>query len=561
MTTLYLLKNGKIEGPFSTEDLKILLLNKNLDPLTLACDSESQDDWHPVGAMLAGKKMMMAAPAQPISANPSPRGPLLLLCLLLLVALVISLCRSQFATPSSSAGNHEKNAFLSQLEAAKNEKSAVEEELQTAHREAQQERNFSQKLRVELDKMSAENNEMGVKLDSMVEFNTSVSKKHENLANLMYAANADPKNVMISSHLTTGVLKLSQDEVLKRVGQKFTAAGYTAVTDEDAVAYLVDINFNQMPTVDNITQLYTIEMVCYGYCYRLGNLRRVVVDKVSTMGYAGSRSEYRKSIYDFLVDGADEMINRLKMNRDQLAKKDLSSLSIDEDFSKAKAVIKSLEADKSSASASSSGSGCLLSSKGLILTNNHVVNKRKVVQVWLTDRRTPVEADVLAVDAATDLAIIRLRETADLAKGIKMPKISRKEPTVGQPVFTVGFPVPDIMGRQPKYSEGVVNSLTGSSDDPIYIQHSVPIQPGNSGGGLFSASGEIFGVVNSTLNSLSLLKNSGSIPQNVNYAVKSRRVWDFVEDSGLADELNQEARSELSKQDAMNLSVLIVVSE
>ena len=76
------------------------------------------------------------------------------------------------------------------------------------------------------------------------------------------------------------------------------------------------------------------------------------------------------------------------------------------------------------------------------------------------------------------------------------------------------------MGSTPKYSEGVINAMTGFKDDPAYFQVSLPIQPGNSGGPLFNERGEVIGITTATLSSIAI-ESMGAIPQNVNYSVKS----------------------------------------
>ena len=83
----------------------------------------------------------------------------------------------------------------------------------------------------------------------------------------------------------------------------------------------------------------------------------------------------------------------------------------------------------------------------------------------------------------------------------------KRTAAMGEDVFTMGFPNPELQGMNPKLTKGSINSLTGLKDDLRLYQVSVPVQPGNSGGPLLDAE-TAFGI-------------SGSLPQNVNYAVKS----------------------------------------
>ncbi len=91
----------------------------------------------------------------------------------------------------------------------------------------------------------------------------------------------------------------------------------------------------------------------------------------------------------------------------------------------------------------------------------------------------------------------------------------------GAEVFTLGYPQIGIQGQEQKATFGRINALSGFQGDFRFIQVDVPVQPGNSGGPLIDSSGQVVGVITSTLNVLATLKISGSLPQNVNYAIKA----------------------------------------
>jgi S1-C subfamily serine protease len=78
-----------------------------------------------------------------------------------------------------------------------------------------------------------------------------------------------------------------------------------------------------------------------------------------------------------------------------------------------------------------------------------------------------------------------------------------------------------VQGIEPKFTDGVISSLTGVKDEPNNFQISVAIQPGNSGGPLISNQGNVVGIVASKLNAEAMLRRGGTSPENVNYAVKS----------------------------------------
>jgi hypothetical protein len=72
-----------------------------------------------------------------------------------------------------------------------------------------------------------------------------------------------------------------------------------------------------------------------------------------------------------------------------------------------------------------------------------------------------------------------------------------------------------------KFTEGTISSLTGFQDDLRLYQISVPVQPGNSGGALVDENGNVLGIIVAMLDAKTTFRVSGSLPQNVNYAVKS----------------------------------------
>ena len=80
---------------------------------------------------------------------------------------------------------------------------------------------------------------------------------------------------------------------------------------------------------------------------------------------------------------------------------------------------------------------------------------------------------------------------------------------------------------------GNVSSLAGIGDDARYYQITAPVQPGNSGGPLLDYAGNVVGVVNSQLDAIETLKLAGSIPQNVNFAIKSNIAINFLDTHGV----------------------------
>ncbi len=134
------------------------------------------------------------------------------------------------------------------------------------------------------------------------------------------------------------------------------------------------------------------------------------------------------------------------------------------------------------------GSGFIVSADGLILTNAHVVKDAKEVTVRMADRRE-FAAKVLGSDTITDIAVLRI-----VAQGL--PTVHLGDPKtlqVGDPVLAIGAPY----GLEQTATAGIVSakgrSLPGDAAVP-FIQTDAAVNPGNSGGPLFDAAGNVVGI-------------------------------------------------------------------
>ncbi len=112
-----------------------------------------------------------------------------------------------------------------------------------------------------------------------------------------------------------------------------------------------------------------------------------------------------------------------------------------------------------------------------------------------------------------------------------MCRPKRKAPTVraGDNVVVVGFPLRGLLASQTNVTTGTISATAGLRDDTRYLQITAPVQPGNSGGPLLDQSGNIVGVVVSTLDALKLAELTGDIPQNVNFAIKASVARTFLD--------------------------------
>jgi S1-C subfamily serine protease len=168
------------------------------------------------------------------------------------------------------------------------------------------------------------------------------------------------------------------------------------------------------------------------------------------------------------------------------------------------------------------GTGFFVSNNGYLITNYHVIESAKEIVVTLQDGNT-LPARVVRSDPANDLALLKIDAATN-----GLPIRNTETLAMGEDVFTVGYPLPNIQGQDQKATFGHVNALTGVRGDARFIQIDVPLQPGNSGGPLIDSAGRVVGIVTARLNELATLRASGSLPQNVNYATKSDYLIPFL---------------------------------
>jgi len=160
------------------------------------------------------------------------------------------------------------------------------------------------------------------------------------------------------------------------------------------------------------------------------------------------------------------------------------------------------------------GSGVIVGSNGLIVTNKHVIEGADQINVVLADRRE-FSAKIAVTDDKTDLAILRIE-----GKGLNLPVLELRdsdELEVGDLVLAIGNP----FGVGQTVTSGIVSALARtsvtSSDLNFFIQTDAAINPGNSGGALVSMDGKLVGV-----NTAIFSKSGGSL--GIGFAIPANMV-------------------------------------
>jgi S1-C subfamily serine protease len=171
------------------------------------------------------------------------------------------------------------------------------------------------------------------------------------------------------------------------------------------------------------------------------------------------------------------------------------------------------------------GTGFLIDQSGTTVTNHHVIERGRKVNVKFMDGALYEDVLMLADDPANDLALLRL--TLAKPKSGKPPvfeplKLGNSDTVVvGERAISIGNP----LGLDHTLTDGLVSARRTINGRP-WIQMSVPISPGNSGGPLFNMRGEVIGVTTAQIGDAMLAR-----AQNLNIAVPVKILAQHVQAS------------------------------
>jgi S1-C subfamily serine protease len=162
-----------------------------------------------------------------------------------------------------------------------------------------------------------------------------------------------------------------------------------------------------------------------------------------------------------------------------------------------------------------------------LLTAYHVVADSKELWVGPVAGKSWTRAEVIKVAPELDLALLRAPVQAKpmtLAKWDSVP--------VGLEVFVMGYPQPKIQGLSKKITQGIFNGVrseSSSSPSSKLFQFSAEVNKGNSGAPVISSDGLVIGMVQKKIDALGAAKRINDLTINVNYALKSNHLLEFLE--------------------------------
>jgi S1-C subfamily serine protease len=186
-----------------------------------------------------------------------------------------------------------------------------------------------------------------------------------------------------------------------------------------------------------------------------------------------------------------------------------------------------MPADKSKTGPTTyTGTGIIVSTSGHIVTNAHVVEGCSEVAVRQVGDVAQT-AKTIVSDRVNDLALIK---SSIVLKEDELGHLTAgRSARAGEKVAVYGFPLAGALSSTGNIVEGNITSAAGLGDDINHFQISAPIQPGNSGGPLLDFGGGVIGVVNAKMDDLAVANAIGTLPQNVNFAIKKSVLANFLE--------------------------------
>jgi S1-C subfamily serine protease len=170
--------------------------------------------------------------------------------------------------------------------------------------------------------------------------------------------------------------------------------------------------------------------------------------------------------------------------------------------------------------------GFVISNDGHLVTNNHVVSECVGDVHGNLTGQSATKLRVVSTDATNDLALLQATRTFKDVATIRANAVHS-----GDAIVAIGFPLHGLLTSDFTVTTGIISSLAVLFNDTRFLQISAPVQPGNSGGPLLDTGGNIVGVVTEKLNALKVAKATGDIPENINFAIKTSALRDFLDNS------------------------------
>ncbi|MDX2464407.1 MAG: tetratricopeptide repeat-containing serine protease family protein [Porticoccus sp.] len=168
------------------------------------------------------------------------------------------------------------------------------------------------------------------------------------------------------------------------------------------------------------------------------------------------------------------------------------------------------------------GTAFFVSTFGQAVTNHHVVNECTEVRIEGRDGVVTITTS----DRANDLALLQVPYQVNVTAAINAHPEDLRQ---GDDIAVFGFPLNSLLSAGGNLTPGIVSALTGLGNNTSQIQITASIQPGSSGSPVINNKGEVVGVVSMKLSDSKMVKATGQVAQNVNFAVSGQTLKSFLD--------------------------------
>ena len=202
------------------------------------------------------------------------------------------------------------------------------------------------------------------------------------------------------------------------------------------------------------------------------------------------------------------------------------------------------------------GTGFFISNDGYVLTNSHVIEGSSNISIILNGKS--MSATLVDHDSSNDIALLKVHESVE-----GLPIELKKKTKQGTDIAVLGYPNIGLQGNEQKATFGYINANSGIQGDTRYFQISSPIQPGNSGSPMVDDKGVVIGIASASLNQTVSIETTGTLAQNVNYAVKIVYALPMLINHGVKyiEPTGQKSLQKTELIERISNSVVLVVAE
>lgn len=174
------------------------------------------------------------------------------------------------------------------------------------------------------------------------------------------------------------------------------------------------------------------------------------------------------------------------------------------------------------------GTGFFVTRDGHLLTNAHVVATCPVISVEAAAGASAA-AEILDLDRANDLALLATRLRPEAVAGFRQ----EARLASGRRVATIGYPSRGLPPLAPRLTGGMVLGLGDDDDTRTHLAIRADLRPGNSGGPLLDAHGQVAGVIVGKIDTAKVFRTTGQMVRGIGFAIKGPIVRQFLERNGV----------------------------